>query len=91
MTGNSNDVAPCMHFIEALRMACESSSRVDCKVYDASIGWDKKMKNGISLLYAVDAKKRSGMSDSFEAADENPRGELTLSILFTTVAIRSSA
>ena len=26
------------------------------------------MKNGVSLLYAVDAKKRSGMSDSFLAA-----------------------
>ncbi|CAE7661194.1 unnamed protein product [Symbiodinium pilosum] len=33
-------------------------------VYDAALGWDKQMKNGVSLLYAVDAKKRSGNSDS---------------------------
>lgn len=33
-------------------------------VYDAALGWEKQMKNGVSLLYAVDAKKRSGMSDS---------------------------
>eukprot|EP00434_Breviolum_minutum_P019749 symbB.v1.2.017425.t1/scaffold1359.1/size123592/10 len=32
----------------------------DDVVYDGSFGWEKTLKNGLGLLYAVDAKRRSG-------------------------------
>lgn len=30
-------------------------------VYDGSFGWEKTLKNGLGLLYAIDAKRRSGV------------------------------
>ncbi|CAK9019167.1 unnamed protein product [Durusdinium trenchii] len=38
----------------------QATGNSDDVVYDGSFGWEKTLKNGLGLLYAVDAKRRSG-------------------------------